>query len=58
VFENRQRLLPLHPVDPGYYKDMDVSPKTGSRGDLRMAVGKNGEAWYSPDHYQTFIPVP
>jgi guanyl-specific ribonuclease Sa len=31
-----------------------VWPKNGARGPERIIRGRNGEAWYSPDHYGTF----
>ena len=43
------------PVQPdGYYTESDVWPGPGPRGARWVVVGKNAEAWYSPDHYGTF----
>jgi RHS repeat-associated protein len=56
VFENRGNPLPVQPV--GYYTESDVWPGTGPRGSERVVVGRNGEAWYTPDHYGTFRPLP
>ena len=50
------RLLPEKP--DGYYKEY-VHPTPGLRGPgpQRIVIGRNGEIYYTPDHYQTFIKI-
>lgn len=57
VFRNAQGLLPLKP--DGYYREW-VHPTPGIRGPgaQRVVTGQGGEAYFSPDHYRSFIPVP
>jgi guanyl-specific ribonuclease Sa len=54
VFENRERRLPSQPS--GYYIEY-VHPTPGLKrpGPQRIVVGQNGDWYYSPDHYRTFI---
>jgi guanyl-specific ribonuclease Sa len=53
VFENSEGALPTKPL--GYYSESDVWASTNSsRGTERIVVGKNGEVWYTPDHYGSF----
>lgn len=58
VYENRPpepgapTLLPRN-ADPQYYREADVWPRHGSRGSERVLVGRDGEVWYTPDHYGT-----
>ena len=56
VFGNREHLLPEQPY--GYYKEY-VHPVPGMRGAgvERIVKGSNGEIYYTPDHYQTFIKI-
>ncbi len=60
VFQNRPlngvQLLPAEP--PGYYTEY-VVPTTGINGPgpQRIVTGQGGQVYYTPDHYQTFIPV-
>jgi guanyl-specific ribonuclease Sa len=53
VFQNREKRLPQKPS--GYYREW-VHPTTGLRGPgpQRIVTGKNGEIYYTPDHYETF----
>jgi ribonuclease T1 len=56
VFENRERNLPLG----GHYHEYDVNPKVKgkNRGPERLVVDEaSGKAWYTPDHYRTFILI-
>ena len=54
VFENLERRLPVHPS--GYYRESDVwPPRAGGRGAERLIFGREGEVYYSPDHYRTFV---
>ena len=52
-FQNRERRLPAKPQ--GYYKEY-VHPTQGisGPGPQRVIVGKDGDVWYTPDHYRTF----
>jgi len=56
VFRNRERLLPPEP--DGYYREFTVQPQgTSGRGPRRIIAGKNGERYYTPDHYQSFLRI-
>ena len=57
VFGNRERKLPRQ-SDRNYYHEYVVRTK-GIRGvgPQRVILGKQGEAYYTPDHYATFIRV-
>lgn len=57
VFQNKEGLLP--PKPDGYYREY-VHPTPGVQGPgaQRVVTGQGGEAYYTPDHYRTFIPVP
>lgn len=54
IFENRERRLP-----PGRYKEYDVDPReSGGRNAERLVIDQgNGHAYYTGDHYDTFIPI-
>ena len=54
---NGKTLLPEKRA--GYYKEWDVSPKVqgAKRGPERIITGQGGEAWYTPDHYETFTRI-
>lgn len=56
VFENRERRLPQKPA--GYYHEF-VHPTPGDNGPggQRVVVGREGEVYYTPDHYHTFRRV-
>jgi ribonuclease T1 len=57
TFENRERRLP----EGRDYREYDVNPrvKGENRGPERLIVDHaTGNAWYTPDHYQTFFVVP
>ena len=54
-FQNREHRLP-----PGHYHEYDVNPKIRgrSRDAERIVVEQDtGRAYYSSDHYRTFIPL-
>ncbi len=54
VFQNRESKLP--PKPSGYYREYVVrTPGLSGPGPQRLVLGKQGEIYYSPDHYQTFI---
>jgi guanyl-specific ribonuclease Sa len=55
VFQNREGYLPPN----GDYREFDVDPHNGGRNAERIIVEWNTKkAWYTADHYQTFIPLP
>lgn len=54
-FQNRERRLPR-----GYYREYDVNPKIRGRGrDAERIVieQRTGKAYYTGDHYRTFMPL-
>ena len=56
VFQNRERQLPR-----GSYREYDVNPKVRGRdrGPERIVIERrSGRAYYTPDHYETFIEIP
>jgi len=55
VFQNRERRLPR-----GHYREYDVNPKVRgrSRDAERIVIEQDtGNAYYTDDHYRTFIPL-
>jgi len=53
VFANRERQLPAH--SRGYYREYTVkTPGIRGRGPRRIIAGREGEYYYSDDHYRTF----
>lgn len=61
IFNNRERRLPVKTPDGNriYYKEWDVRPhkKGVHRGSERLVTGDDEHAYYSSDHYNTFIPL-
>lgn len=56
TFANREGRLPRQPR--GYYTEWVVrTPGTGGVGPQRLVTGRDGDAWYTPDHYETFVRV-
>jgi ribonuclease T1 len=56
VFFNREELLPKAPR--GYYREYTVeTPDSQDRGPRRIVQGRNGELYYTDDHYRTFKRV-
>ena len=54
VFQNLEGRLPAKP--PGYYRESDVWPRgSGGRGPERLVFGREGEVYYTKDHYQKFV---
>ena len=54
-FQNRERRLP-----PGHYREYDLNPKIRgrSRDAERIVIEQDsGRAYYTGDHYRTFIPL-
>jgi len=56
VFGNRERLLPEKKKN--WYREY-VVPTPGEKGPgpQRVIFGRDGEAFYTSDHYRTFIPL-
>jgi ribonuclease T1 len=53
VFGNREGILPSR--QRGYYHEYTVrTPGASDRGARRIIEGKNGEYYYTDDHYRTF----
>jgi ribonuclease T1 len=53
VFGNFERLLPHR--ERGYYREYTVpTPGLSHRGARRIVVGRQGELYYTDDHYRTF----
>jgi ribonuclease T1 len=56
TFQNRERLLPMQ--SEGYYKEYTVvTPGSPDRGARRIIEGREGELYYTDDHYATFMRV-
>ena len=56
VFHNNERLLPSEP--DGYYHEYTVpTPGSQTRGARRMITGRDGQYYYTGDHYETFGAV-
>lgn len=54
VFQNLEGRLPAKA--PGYYRESDVWPRgSGGRGPERLVFGREGEVYYTKDHYQRFV---
>ncbi len=54
-FQNRERVLPR-----GRYREYDVHPKVAgkNRGAERIVINQaNGKAYYTADHYRSFVPM-
>ncbi len=60
-FHNAERRLPTRDADgrPITYHEWDVNPKVRgvNRGPERLVTGSDGGAFYTPDHYRTFIRI-
>lgn len=57
IFQNRERRLPSK-SDGQYYREYVVrTPGLREVGPQRLITGKDGEAYYTPDHYDTFIRI-
>jgi ribonuclease T1 len=56
TFGNREGLLPKK--ERGYYTEYVVrTPGMRSVGPQRLVLGENGEAYYTSDHYESFVQV-
>lgn len=55
-YRNDNGALPAQP--PGYYTEyVHPTPGISGAGPQRIVTGKGGEIYYTPDHYDTFIPI-
>jgi ribonuclease T1 len=53
TFQNREGILPDHPR--GYYREYTVeTPGSPDRGARRVVTGRDGERYYTDDHYDSF----
>jgi guanyl-specific ribonuclease Sa len=60
TFYNNEGLLPSEESGQAItYREYDVNPyeKGVNRGPERIVVGSNGSAYYTSDHYQSFVPI-
>ena len=56
VFHNNEHLLPRE--SDGYYHEYTVpTPGSPTRGARRMITGRDGQYYYTGDHYETFVAV-
>ena len=56
VFSNREKILPKE--KRGYYNEYTVkTPGAKNRGARRIVTGKEGQFYYSDDHYASFKRV-
>ena len=54
TFQNREGRLPSKPR--GYYREFVVrTPGMRGVGPQRLVVGREGDAWYTSDHYRSFV---
>ena len=57
VFGNFERRLPQK-SDRQYYREYVIrTPNLREVGPQRLIIGKRGEAYYTPDHYENFVKV-
>lgn len=56
IFKNMEGLLPKQ--NAGYYREfVHPTPGVNGPGAMRVVTGQNGQMWFTPDHYKTFIPI-
>ena len=56
VYDNLERQLPIQP--PGYYHEYTVdTPGSPDRGARRIVTGRDGQFYYTANHYQSFVRV-
>jgi ribonuclease T1 len=56
AFDNREDLLPQRAA--GYYREYTVeTPGSPDRGARRIVAGRDGELYYTRDHYRSFIRI-
>ena len=60
-FQNRERRLDIKDASGRkiQYQEWDVNPKKQgkNRGTERIITGSDNRAWYTKDHYQTFVEI-
>ena len=60
-FQNREKRLPQKAPDGKKirYSEWDVHPKTTGkdRGPERLVTGSDHSAWYTKDHYKSFLKI-
>lgn len=61
TFSNREKRLPQKDAQSHAirYQEWDVNPKIRgqNRGTERLVTGSDSSAWYTSDHYQSFIRI-
>jgi hypothetical protein len=62
IFQNRPlpgNTVPELPIQqPGYYNEYVVpTPGINGPGPMRIVTGQGGELYFTPNHYQTFVPL-
>lgn len=56
IFKNLEGLLPEQ--NTGFYREfVHPTPGVAGPGPMRIVTGQNGQMWFTPDHYKTFIPI-
>ncbi len=56
IFHNNEHVLRSEP--DGYYREYTVpTPGSADRGARRVITGKNGELYYTANHYVSFVRV-
>ena len=56
VFGNLEGILPKQPR--GYYREYTVpTPGSRDRGARRLVAGRDGDLYYTADHYESFRQV-
>ena len=56
TFRNAENLLPKQAT--GYYREYTVrTPGSADRGTRRLVVGRDGDIYYTADHYESFRQV-
>jgi ribonuclease T1 len=56
TFGNYEKRLPLR--QRGYYREYTVkTPGSRDRGARRIVAGREGEYFYSDDHYRSFLRI-
>ncbi len=56
TFSNRERILPKRPS--GYYREYTViTPGSSDRGARRIISGRDGDRFYTGDHYDSFSQI-
>lgn len=54
AFANRERRLPQR--ERGWWREYTVeTPGSPDRGARRLVIGRDGETWYTADHYRSFV---